>query len=199
MQGPLLRFGWPQLEANFGQWTARCCQQSLLEAAYFAGHLALLAALLCAAAAAPLLWPQPMLPSSKGQAEAAAWLSVHNDVAAGRSAGVEAQQGSSQLHPPGSSWDDYRTVKHLELDSDGQAALRRQSDKAHTAGSSSERPVLLFFLAAAAEALRGQPALGAAAALGGGVWGAALALRRWSPHGYRRCRGSLLVANSLIR
>ena len=197
MQGPLLRFGWPQLESNFGQWMARCCQQSLLEAAYFAGHLALLAALLCAAAAAPLLWPQPMLPSSRGQIEAAAWLSGQSAMAASRPAGVEVQQGPSQLHQAGSSWDDYGTVTHLDLD--GQAVLRRQSNSAHVSDSSLERPVLLSLLAAAVETLRRQAALRAAAAFGGGVWGAALALRRWSPQGFHRCRSSLLVANRLIR
>ena len=195
VQGPLLRFGWPQLESNFGQWMARCCQHSLLEAAYFAGHLALLAALLCAAAAAPLLWHQPMLPSSRGHIDAAAWLSMQNDMAAR----VEAQQGSNQLHQAGSSWDNYGAVTHLELGLDGQAVLRRPPNIAHAEASSWERPVLLSLLAAAAEALRGQAALGAAAALSGGVWGAALALRRWSPQGYRRCRSSLLVANRLIR
>ena len=198
MQGPLLRFGWPQLESNFGKWMARCCQHSLLEAAYFAGHLALLAALLCAAAVAPLLWHQPMLPS-RGQVDAAAWLSMQKDVAASRPAGWEVQQDSNQLHQAGSSWDNYGAVTHLELDLDGQALLRRQANIAHAEDSSSERPVLLSLLAFAAEALRGQAALRAAAALSGGVWGAALALRRWSPPGYRRCRSSLLVANRLIR
>ena len=199
MQGPLLRFGWPQLESNFGQWMARCCQHSLLEAAYFVGHLALLAALLCAAAAAPLLWPQAMLPSSRAQGEAAVWLSVQIDMTASRPAGGEVQQAPGQLHQAGSSWDTYGAVKHLELDLDGEAVLCRPAHIAHGADSSSERPLLLALLAAAAEALRGHAALGAAAALGGGVWAAALALRGWSPHRYCRCRSSLLVANRLIR